>query len=149
MAEGGNITYTASLDNAADGDMTVTLNDGTVITILDGNTTGAATIAAPTDDAIIDAGSVANYIAATAGGNFENVINANGAAAPVATTITDTVDVTTVALAAEANEVEGGTITYTASVDNAADGDMTPSQRTFVDAMRARLNASQVEGTWA
>jgi|GEM_PF-959838 len=125
VTEGGNITYTAALDNAADGDMAVTLNDGTVITILDGNTTGAATIAAPVDDAFIDAGTVTNYIASTTGGNFENVINANGAGTPVSTTITDTVDVTTVALSAEANEVEGGTITYTVTVDNTSDTDLT------------------------
>ena len=125
VAEGGSITYTATVDNAPQGDMTVTLNDGTAITILNGQTTGSATIAAPADDAFIDAGTVTNYIAATSGGNFENVVNANPAGTPVTTTITDTVDITTVSLTAEAADVEGGLITYTASVDNASDTDLT------------------------
>ena len=125
VAEGGQITYTATVDNATDGDMTVTLNDGTVITIQDGQTSGFTTIDAPADDAYIDAGTVDNFIASTSGGNFENLVNANGDTNPVTTTVTDTADTTNLTLAAEAAEVEGGQITYTATLDNPADTAMT------------------------
>ena len=125
VAEGGQITYTATVDNATDGDMTVTLNDGTVITIQDGQTSGFTTIDAPADDAHIDAGTVDNFIASTSGGNFENLVNANGDTNPVTTTVTDTADTTNLTLAAEAAEVEGGQITYTATLDNPADTAMT------------------------
>ena len=47
MAEGGQITYTATLTNPAGTAVSVTLSNGAVITIEAGATTGSVTVAAP------------------------------------------------------------------------------------------------------
>src|SRR3546814_8467530 len=75
--------------------MTVTLSNGAVINIAAGASSGTAVVAAPTDDAYIDADSVSATISSSTGGNFENLIT-NGAAA--STSISDTLDSTTVTL---------------------------------------------------
>src|SRR3546814_4189957 len=89
VAEGGSITYTASLTNAADTAMTVTLSNGAVINIAAGASSGTAVVAAPTDDAYIDADSVSATISSSTGGNFENRITTGAAAS---TSISDTLD---------------------------------------------------------
>ncbi|NJK42685.1 MAG: hypothetical protein HC937_03190 [Aquincola sp.] len=113
VAEGGTIIYTATLTNAAQSAVTVTLSSGQTITISAGNTTGTVSIAAPTDDPYIDAGSVSRTIASASGGNFESLAVDPAAAT---TTITDTIDTTTATLTATPSVVEGGTITYTVSL---------------------------------
>ncbi|MBT9541201.1 retention module-containing protein, partial [Thiobacillus sp.] len=117
VAEGGNITYTASLNNVALTPVSVTLSNGAVISIAAGASSGSVSVAAPTDDVYVDAGSVSATIASAAGGNFENLV-----VSPVAatTSITDTLDLTTVSLSASASVAEGGNITYTASLNNVA-----------------------------
>src|SRR3546814_15181236 len=98
--------------------MTVTLANGAVINIAAGASSGTAVVAAPTDDAYIDADSVSATISSSTGGNFENLIT-NGAAA--STSISDTLDSTTVTLSSDtsgSNVSECGSIIYTASVDN-------------------------------
>ncbi|KAE9638456.1 immunoglobulin-like domain-containing protein, partial [Pseudomonas sp. PB106] len=72
--EGGQITYTATLTNAAGSPVTVTLSNGSVITIKAGETTGTVTVAAPADDVYKDAGKVEATIATATGGNFENLV---------------------------------------------------------------------------
>src|SRR6185369_2085056 len=95
VAEGGSIVYTASLTSAAGSDVTVTLDDGSAITIVAGSSSGSVTVAAPSDDVYVDAGSVARTIAGATGGNFESLaINP----APAGTSIADTIDTTTVSL---------------------------------------------------
>src|SRR3546814_11132996 len=69
VAEGGSITYTASLTNAADTAMTVTLSNGAVINLAAGASSGTAVVAAPTDDAYIDADSVPATISSSTGKN--------------------------------------------------------------------------------
>ncbi|WP_375139515.1 beta strand repeat-containing protein, partial [Pseudomonas entomophila] len=113
VAEGGQIVYTATLTNAAQTPVTVTLSNGSVITIAAGQTAGSITVAAPGDDPYIDAGSVNATITATTGGNFENLA-VDGT--PAVTTVTDTIDTSTVTLTATPSVAEGGVITYTASV---------------------------------
>ena len=54
--EGGNISYTATLTSAAQGAVTVPLDNGAVIHIAAGQTTGTVSVPAPTDDVYIDAG---------------------------------------------------------------------------------------------
>ncbi|MBT9525791.1 MAG: large adhesive protein, partial [Rhizobacter sp.] len=118
VAEGGSIVYTASLSSAAGSAMTVTLSNGLQINIAAGASTGTLLVAAPTDDALIDAGSVSATITGTTGGNFENLaVNPSAAT----TLVTDTIDTTTVTLTATASVSEGGSIVYTASLNNAAD----------------------------
>ncbi|WP_433784671.1 LapA family giant adhesin [Pseudomonas frederiksbergensis] len=111
--EGGQITYTATLTNAAGTPVTVTLSNGAVITIAAGATSGSVTVDAPKDDVYKDAGQVEVTIKDAAGGNFENLATSPAAAV---TTVTDTIDTSTVSLTATANVAEGGTVVYTASV---------------------------------
>ncbi|MBC3271817.1 type I secretion C-terminal target domain-containing protein, partial [Pseudomonas sp. SWRI81] len=113
VAEGGQITYTATLTNAAGSPVTVTLSNGAVITIKAGETSGTATVPAPTDDVYKDAGSVQATISSATGGNFENLVPSN---VPAVTTVTDTIDTSTVKLTADTSVAEGGTVTYTATV---------------------------------
>ncbi|WP_356689100.1 immunoglobulin-like domain-containing protein, partial [Pseudomonas sp. Bi123] len=111
--EGGQITYTATLTNAAGTPVTVTLSNGAVITIDAGKTTGTVTVPAPSDDVYKDAGTVQATISTATGGNFENLVPST---APAVTTVNDTIDTSTVSLTATANVAEGGTVVYTASV---------------------------------
>ncbi|WP_236708177.1 immunoglobulin-like domain-containing protein, partial [Pseudomonas sp. Leaf434] len=113
VAEGGQITYTATLTNAAGSPVTVTLSNGAVITIKAGETSGTATVPAPSDDVYKDAGSVQATITSATGGNFENLVPST---APAVTTVTDTIDTSTVKLTADTSVAEGGTVTYTATV---------------------------------
>ncbi|MHC5198479.1 immunoglobulin-like domain-containing protein, partial [Pseudomonas frederiksbergensis] len=113
VAEGGSIVYTATLTNAAGTPVTVTLSNGAVITIDAGKTSGTVTVPAPSDDVYKDAGTVQATISTATGGNFENLVPST---APAVTTVTDTIDTSTVSLSATANVAEGGTVTYTATV---------------------------------
>ena len=122
VAEGGQITYTASLTNAAQSPVTVTLSNGATITIAAGASSGSVSVAAPADDVYVDAGSVSATISSATGGGFEQLA-VNPAAAT--TTITDTTDTTTVSLAASASVAEGGTIVYTASLTSVAQSAVT------------------------
>ena len=113
VAEGGSIVYTATLTNAAQTPVTVTLSTGQTITIAAGATTGSVSILAPTDDVYVDGSTVSRTIATATGGNFESLV-VNPAAA--ATTVSDTIDTTTATLTATPSVVEGGTITWTVSL---------------------------------
>ncbi|WLI18324.1 retention module-containing protein [Pseudomonas wuhanensis] len=111
--EGGQITYTATLTNAAGTPVTVTLSNGAVITIEAGKTTGSVTVDAPKDDVYKDAGTVEATIKGATGGNFENLVASD---TPAVTTVNDTIDTSTVSLTATSSVAEGGTVVYTASV---------------------------------
>ncbi|MFK3685047.1 immunoglobulin-like domain-containing protein [Pseudomonas sp. NPDC088890] len=113
VAEGGSIVYTATLTNPAGTPVTVTLSNGQIITIAANQTSGSITVAAPADDAYLDAGSVSARITNASGGNFENLtVNAT----PAVTQVSDTIDTSTVSLTATPTVGEGGSIVYTASV---------------------------------
>ncbi|MCS3841144.1 surface adhesion protein [Pseudomonas sp. JAI111] len=114
VAEGGSIVYTATLTNAAGSAMTVTLNNGAVIHIAKGATSGSVNYAAPSDDVYKDAGKVEASITKTTGGNFENLVADK---TPAVTDVTDTINNSTVSLTATASTVEGGVVVYTASVN--------------------------------
>ncbi|WP_313958334.1 immunoglobulin-like domain-containing protein, partial [Pseudomonas citri] len=114
VAEGGSIVYTATLSNPAGTPVTVTLSNGSVITIDAGKTTGTVTVAAPSDDVYKDAGKVEVSIDHATGGNFENLVPST---APAVTDVTDTIDTSTVSLTATSTVAEGGTVVYTASVN--------------------------------
>ncbi|MBP5132024.1 type I secretion C-terminal target domain-containing protein [Pseudomonas protegens] len=113
VAEGGQITYTATLTNAAGTPVTVTLSNGAVITIAAGATTGTTTVAAPADDVYKDAGKVEATITKAEGGNFEKLVPNT---TPAVTDVTDTIDNSTVSLKATPSAAEGGNVTYTATV---------------------------------
>ena len=142
VAEGGQITYTATLTNAAGSPVTVTLSNGAVITIKAGETTGTATVAAPSDDVYKDAGSVQATIKTATGGNFENLVPST---APAVTSVTDTVDTTTVKLSATATAAEGGNVVYTATVGAPVTG--SPVVVTLANGQNITIAVGQTTGT--
>ena len=124
VAEGGAITYTASLNAAAQTPVTVTLSNGATLVIAAGASAGSVSVAAPSDDVYVDAGSVSATISAASGGNFEALV-VNAAAAT--TTVSDTLQTTTVSLSATPAVAEGGNIVYTASLTSPAQTAVTVS----------------------
>jgi len=114
VAEGGQIIYTASLSNPGQTAVTVTMSNGQTIVIAAGQASGSITVPAPSDDRYGDASVVSARITQATGGNFENLaINT----APAVTSVTDTLDTSTVTLTATPSVAEGGTIVYTATVN--------------------------------
>ncbi|WP_447756707.1 retention module-containing protein [Pseudomonas moraviensis] len=142
VAEGGQITYTATLTNAAGSPVTVTLSNGAVITIKAGETTGNVTVPAPSDDVYKDAGSVQATITGATGGNFENLVPST---APAVTTVTDTIDTSTVKLTADTSVAEGGTVTYTATVGAPVTG--SPVVVTLANGQTITIGVGQTTGT--
>ncbi|MGB8920636.1 MAG: LapA family giant adhesin, partial [Pseudomonas sp.] len=122
VAEGGQITYTATLTNAAGSPVTVTLSNGSVITIDAGKTTGTVTLPAPADDVYKDAGNVQATITNASGGNFENLVTNTS---PAVTSVTDTIDTTTVSITGSTSVTEGQTASYTVSLTHPAQTDVT------------------------
>ncbi|WP_434649350.1 retention module-containing protein [Pseudomonas sp. D1-2] len=116
VTEGGQITYTATLTNPAQTPVTVTLSNGSVITIAAGQTTGTVAVDTPPNDVYNNGGTVSTTITGATGGNFENLVPNT---APAVTTITDSLDTTTVTLTANPTVNENGTITYTATLTGA------------------------------
>ncbi|HEY9097967.1 MAG TPA: retention module-containing protein, partial [Thiobacillus sp.] len=117
VAEGGNITYTATLTNPAQGAVMITLSNGSTITIADGASTGSVSVAAPGDDVYLDASTVSATIASATGGNFEQLSINN---TPAVTSITDTIDTTTVSISGAGSVVEGANAAYTVSLTSPA-----------------------------
>ncbi|RON83260.1 LapA family giant adhesin [Pseudomonas fluorescens] len=122
VAEGGQITYTATLTNAAGSPVTVTLSNGSVITIDAGKTSGTVTVPAPADDVYKDAGTVQATITGTSGGSFENLVTST---APAVTSVTDTIDTTTVSITGSSSVTEGQTASYTVSLNHPAQTEVT------------------------
>ncbi|KEA62986.1 T1SS secreted agglutinin RTX [Marinobacterium lacunae] len=106
------------MDNAPQGAFSVTLDNGVVINFADGSLTGSSDPQpAQGEDPYVDGGSFNVSIASTSGGNYEDLDTSDTATI----TINDTIDTTTVTLD-DVTVSEDGTITYTASVDNAPQG---------------------------
>ncbi|WDR36096.1 retention module-containing protein, partial [Pseudomonas serboccidentalis] len=142
VAEGGSIVYTATLTNPAGTPVTVTLSNGSVITIEAGKTTGTVTVPAPADDVYKDAGKVEVSITNTAGGNFENLVPST---VPAVTDITDTIDTSTVKLTADTSVAEGGTVTYTATVGAPVTG--SPVTVTLANGQTITIEVGKTTGT--
>ncbi|MEX5667468.1 LapA family giant adhesin [Pseudomonas neuropathica] len=142
VAEGGQITYTATLTNAAGSPVTVTLSNGSVITIDAGKTSGTVTVPAPADDVYKDAGTVQATISAATGGNFENLVTST---APAVTSVTDTIDTTTVKLTATGTAAEGGNVVYTATVGAPVTG--SPVVVTLANGQTITIGVGQTTGT--
>ncbi len=113
------LTYVATLDQASSGDITVTLSNGAIIFIPAGDLSGSVTLPAQGDDPYIDAEVLtANIVSVSGGGENESL---SFDPSEILTSILDTIDTTTVTLD-DVTVSEDGTITYTASVDNAPQG---------------------------
>ncbi|NJK42684.1 MAG: hypothetical protein HC937_03185 [Aquincola sp.] len=74
-------------------------------------------IAAPSDDPYIDAGTVSRSISSASGGNFESLVADPTA---VTTIVTDDSDVTTVSITGPGSVAEGATAAYTVSLTSTA-----------------------------
>ncbi|MGR3890157.1 retention module-containing protein, partial [Pseudomonas sp. 1152_12] len=122
VTEGGQITYTATLTNPAQTPVTVTLSNGSVITIKAGESVGTVVVDTPPNDVYVNGSTVSTTITGATGGNFENLVPST---TPAVTTITDSIDTTTVTLTAPTEANEGGQITYTATLSNKAGTDVT------------------------
>ena len=141
ITEGGQITYTATLSNPAGTPMTVTLSNGSVITIEAGQTSGSVNVPTAANDVYVNGSTVSTTITGTTGGNFENLVPNT---APAVTTITDSVDNTGLTLTATGNITEGGQITYTATLSNPAG---TPMSVTLSNGSVITIEAGQTSGS--
>jgi hypothetical protein len=90
VAEGGTIVYTASLTSTAQSPVMVQLSNGATITIAAGASSGTVSVAAPSDDVYVDAGSVSATISSATGGNFESAGDQPAAATTASPTRIDT-----------------------------------------------------------
>ncbi|EIK60299.1 retention module-containing protein [Pseudomonas lactis] len=141
VTEGGQITYTATLTNPAQTPVNVTLSNGSVITIKAGESTGTVVVDTPANDVYNNGSTVSTTITGATGGNFENLVPST---TPAITTITDSVDTTTVTLTANGNVTEGGQITYTATLTNPA---QTPVNVTLSNGSVITIKAGESTGT--
>ena len=117
VTEGGQITYTATLTNPAQTPVTITLSNGSIITIDAGKTTGSVNVPPRPMTSINNGSTVSTTITGATGGNFENLVPNP---APAVTTIHDSVDNTGLTLTATGSVAEGGQIAYTATLTNPA-----------------------------
>ncbi|MBH2077291.1 MAG: adhesin, partial [Pseudomonadales bacterium] len=141
VVEGGPITYTATLTNPAGTPVTVTLSNGSVITIGAGQTTGTVVVETPANDVYVNGSIVSTTITGATGGNFENLVPST---TPAVTTITDSQDTTGLTLTSTGTVVEGGPITYTATLTNPAG---TPVTVTLSNGSVITIGAGQTTGT--
>ncbi|WP_141232680.1 retention module-containing protein, partial [Pseudomonas sp. Irchel 3H7] len=141
VTEGGQITYTATLTNPAQTPVTVTLSNGSTITIGAGQTTGTVNVPTPANDVYNNGSTVTTTITGATGGNFENLVPNP---TPAVTTITDSIDTTNLTLTATGTVVEGGQITYTATLTNPA---QTPVTVTLSNGSTITIEAGQTTGT--
>jgi large repetitive protein len=124
VVEGNTITYTATVSNAVTGSpLVVTLDNGTTITIPVGATSAnSAPVIVRADDVYAQGTTtVVRSIASTSGGNYEALTTTS----TVSTSVTEDADATTVTLSSATNGTaitEGGSIVYTATVNNAVTG---------------------------
>ncbi|PSL90440.1 immunoglobulin-like domain-containing protein, partial [Pseudomonas sp. R9.37] len=141
VVEGGNITYTATLTNPAQTPVTVTLSNGQTIVIEAGKSAGSVVFETPANDVYSNGSTVSTTITNATGGNFENLVPGT---APAVTTITDSIDTTTVTLTADPSVVEGGNITYTATLTNPAQTAVTV---TLSNGQTINIEAGKSSGT--
>ncbi len=118
--EGGNVTITATVDNAPQGsNLVLTLSNGQQITILAGETSGSVTFAVQGDDPYVDGEAFELTIDNAAGGNYEDL----DISAVAAVTVQDTID--TVNLTIEGGEVnEAQEIVFTIKLDTELEDDL-------------------------
>ncbi|MGG7670821.1 retention module-containing protein, partial [Pseudomonas sp. WC2] len=141
VTEGGQITYTATLTNPAQTPVTVTLSNGSTITIGAGQTTGTVNVPTPANDVYNNGSTVTTTITGATGGNFENLVPNP---TPAVTTITDSKDTTNLTLTATGTVVEGGQITYTATLTNPA---QTPVTVTLSNGSTITIEAGKTTGS--
>src|SRR5688572_13288338 len=118
----GTATLTASVDNAPETDLTITLSNGATVTILAGQLTGTSSaFAVQGDDPYVDGTTTTLTITGTLGGNYEQL--ATGDTALV--TVEDTIDTTTVTIDDVTVDRKSGAEGLRAGVGSAPETDLT------------------------
>jgi T1SS-143 domain-containing protein len=121
--EGSSIEYTATLSSPAQEIITITLSNGSIISIPKDEISGAVIIDAPTDDPYIDDGTItANISLADGGGKDINLIIND---TPAVTYVADTLDTTTVTLDTASVSENEQNVTFTATLSNTGETDVT------------------------
>ena len=111
VAEGSaGITYTATLENTALTDMTITLSNGAVISIAAGAISGSVLVPVHGEDVYKNAETIITTVGTVVGGGFTNITVDD---ANVITVVNDTVTPVTVDLSASTGVAEGGAAAYT------------------------------------
>ncbi|WP_423188027.1 retention module-containing protein [Alishewanella sp. d11] len=116
VTEGGTYTVVANLSSpVTGGPFVIQLNDGSIITIPVGSSTGEVAVPVREDDVYVQNDDIVNInIDSTSGGNFSTVDSSSS----VTVIVTDDNDVTVITLTSPNTVVEGNTITVTATVSN-------------------------------
>jgi cell division septal protein FtsQ len=130
--EGGQVRFTVTLDQASTGDVTIQLSNGATVVVPAGQLSGSsAPFSVQGDDPYVDSSQESVSITGIFGGGANEVLSFNPDAVPFE--VKDTIDTTTVSVergnvvdgafvVATGNVVEGSTVTFRFSVDNAPVG---------------------------
>ncbi|MCT7580268.1 immunoglobulin-like domain-containing protein, partial [Aliarcobacter butzleri] len=111
--EGKDITITATVDNAPQTDLVITLNNGEKITIKAGETSGSTTFTNPNGEDVYKDSSTETYtIVGTDGGNYKDLDITDSSTV----TIVDTIDPTKITLTGS-DITEGEKVVITATVE--------------------------------
>ncbi|RBQ32274.1 hypothetical protein CRU92_00760 [Arcobacter sp. FW59] len=141
VIEGEDITVTATVDNAPETDLVITLNNGEQITIKANETTGTVTFNPYADDKYIQGDRTLDLsISNTQGGNFEKL----DTTVTAKVTVKDDEDVTKISLDTPKDVIEGEDITVTATVDNAPETDLVI---TLNNGEQITIKANETTGT--
>src|SRR5450830_959833 len=117
--EGCKIVYTATVSNAAQTDVTITLSNNTTITIEAGKSTGTVSVDTPANLADGKDLSISATITAASGGNYENLaINPEAATTTVVAVDNPSVLVADTNTVAEEHAATGNVLSNDSDIDN-------------------------------
>ena len=155
--DGGIITYTVTLTNSDDLDVTVhggvsfTLANGETVTIDAGQASGSTDVDVERDDILLETDSIGNSIASVVTNTDSEFENLTFDSSAVSTTITDDSDEVVATLTATSSTGEdGGTITYTVTLTNSDDLDVTVHggvSFTLANGETVTIDAGQASGS--
>ncbi|MBI6955751.1 retention module-containing protein, partial [Pseudomonas sp. CCOS 191] len=143
VTEGGVITYTVTLTNPAQTPVTVTLSNGQTITVKAGESTGSVDFQTPANDVFVNGSTVSTSITGVTGGNFEKL---EPDTTPTQTVISDSIDTVTVSIASNGNVTEAEQPTFTVSVSQKLDHDLTV---TLSNGATVVISAGQTQATYS
>ncbi|UVN44285.1 immunoglobulin-like domain-containing protein [Pseudomonas mosselii] len=143
VTEGGVITYTVTLTNPAQTPVTVTLSNGQTITVKAGESTGSVDFQTPANDVFVNGSTVSTSITGATGGNFEKL---EPDTTPTQTVISDSMDTVTVSIASNGNVTEAEQPTFTVSVSQKLDHDLTV---TLSNGATVVISAGQTQATYS
>ncbi|TKF28384.1 immunoglobulin-like domain-containing protein, partial [Enterovibrio norvegicus] len=144
ITEGGTITYTVTLNAPTNEDITVTLSNAENITIKAGESEGSVTVDVRTDDLYQQADQALTVNIDNVSSNSFEDVRLQGS---VKNTVVDDNDITTATLSSATNGqdiTEGGTITYTVTLNAPTNEDITV---TLSNAETITIKAGESEGS--